>query len=176
MRFLEVRRHTIRAKPGQHLSQAGVTLARQIGETMGPFDRVIASAAPRAFETAIAMGFAVDEQLEQLGLAINSPDNALPWPESFAGAARAIQEGGGAAVVAHDQADEWRSIVTALPDGGHALVIGHGGIIELGAVACLPNADHASWGPACECCEGIRLAFDGKDFIGAEILRVKVLE
>ena len=28
MRYLEVRRHTMRTRPGKHLSQAGVTLAR----------------------------------------------------------------------------------------------------------------------------------------------------
>ncbi|MBZ0278386.1 MAG: hypothetical protein K8I60_19725, partial [Anaerolineae bacterium] len=67
MRYLEMRRHTIRIKPGQHLSQAGVTLARRVGETIGPFDRVITSTIPRAYETAIAMGFAVDEQLDELG-------------------------------------------------------------------------------------------------------------
>lgn len=62
MRVLEVRRHTMRSKPGKHLSQAGVSLARHVGETMGSFDRVVTSTLARAFETAIAMGFAVDER------------------------------------------------------------------------------------------------------------------
>ncbi len=173
MRFLEVRRHSKRAKPSQHLSQAGVTLARQIGETIGPFDRVITSTVPRAFETAVAMGFAVDEQLEQLTM---TGDALQEWPESFAAAAGMIRAGGAVADFARTQVDLWRTIVAALPDGGSALVIAHGGIIELGAVACLPNADHASWGSACEFCEGIRLGFDGQEFIGAEILRVRVIE
>ena len=34
MRYLEVRRHTMRTKPGEHLSQAGVDLARRVGEGM----------------------------------------------------------------------------------------------------------------------------------------------
>lgn len=29
--------------PGRHLNQAGVSLARRAGETIGPFDRVITS-------------------------------------------------------------------------------------------------------------------------------------
>ena len=31
MRMLEVRRHTMRRKPGQHLSQEGIDLARLVG-------------------------------------------------------------------------------------------------------------------------------------------------
>ncbi len=64
MKTIEIRRHTYRTKPGQHLSQQGVTLARHVGEGIGPFARVVTSTVPRAFETAIAMGFAVDEQNE----------------------------------------------------------------------------------------------------------------
>lgn len=46
-------------------------------------------------------------------------------------------------------------------------------IIEAGAVGCLPKADHASWGPECDYCEGVRLAFDCEKFLDAEILRAK---
>ena len=44
LRIIEHRRHTLRVKPGQHLSQAGVDLARAVGEGMGPFDLVVTSA------------------------------------------------------------------------------------------------------------------------------------
>ena len=64
MKTIEIRRHSIRTIPGDHLNQTGVSLARMVGENLGPFDRVITSTLPRAFETAIAMGFAVDEQNE----------------------------------------------------------------------------------------------------------------
>ena len=56
MRYLEHRRHSMRVQPGQHLNQAGVALARRVGETMGPFALVVTSTLPRAYETAIAMG------------------------------------------------------------------------------------------------------------------------
>lgn len=59
VRTIEHRRHTMRAKPGQHLNQAGVDLARRVGDGMGRFDRVVTSRLPRAFETAIAMGYAI---------------------------------------------------------------------------------------------------------------------
>ena len=61
MRVVEHRRHTMRVKPGDRLSQAGVDLARRVGETMGRYDLVVTSPVARASETAIAMSFAVDE-------------------------------------------------------------------------------------------------------------------
>ena len=66
-----------------------------------------------------------------------------------------------------------RNIVLAssLPDNGRTLLVSHGGIIELGAIASLPEADHASWGGGLDYCEGVRLSFDGNDFVGIEILR-----
>ena len=66
MRYLEVRRHSKRVRPGQHLSQWGVLLARRVGDELGPFDRVVTSPLPRCIETAVAMGFAVDETIEAL--------------------------------------------------------------------------------------------------------------
>ncbi len=65
MRVLEVRRHSL-VKDHVHLSQAGVDLARRVGAGTGPFDRVVTSQITRTLETAVAMGFAVDEQLAVL--------------------------------------------------------------------------------------------------------------
>jgi broad specificity phosphatase PhoE len=80
MRYVELRRHTMRTRPGQHLSQAGVSLARRVGEGVGPFDRVVTSTLPRAFETAIAMGFAVDEQIALLaGMGADVTARACAW-------------------------------------------------------------------------------------------------
>lgn len=172
MRILEIRRHTMRAKPGQHLTQVGVTLARRIGNGMGPFNRVITSTVPRAFETAIAMGFAVHEELDELAQIPDRADAELHWPASFSEIAKAIRRGGAASKFAAAQAELWRQIAAELPTGGRALIISHGGIVEAGAVACLPDADHASWGAHCDYCEGVRLAFDGRRFVSGEILRV----
>ncbi len=173
MRHVEVRRHSIRVKPGPHLSQAGVNLARRVGSSRGAYDRVITSTIPRAFETAIAMGFAVDEQLDQLREMSNDVDAEIHWAAGFAAFARVIEQGGATARFARAQAQTWRSIARVLPYGGRALVITHGGIVEAGAVACLPQADHNTWGPACDYCEGVRLSFNGETFTAAEILRVE---
>src|SRR5690348_10355417 len=72
MRTIEVRRHApttrgVERGRGSHLSARGVALARAIGAHSGPFDRVFASLVPRTLETAIAMGFAVDDQWPVLG-------------------------------------------------------------------------------------------------------------
>ena len=168
MRYLEVRRHAKRDRPSEHLSQRGVNRARRTGKAMGPFARVIASALPRAFETAVAMGFAVDEVFP----ALNPRDVGLDAGNAgFAEYADAVRRGGGTARVANEQASLWRSIAGSLADGETALVITHAAVVEAGAVACLPDADHRAWGPACRLCEGVRLAFDGATFVDAEILR-----
>ncbi len=123
MRFLEVRRHTMRAKPGQHLSQAGVTLARRVGSGIGPFNRVITSTVPRAFETAIAMGFAVDEQLEPLSTMGKAVESEIAWPASFARIAQTISQSSAVATYARAQAELWHAIAAALPDVGRALIV-----------------------------------------------------
>jgi hypothetical protein len=41
----------------------------------------------------------------------------------------------------------------------------HGGGIEPDLVACLPDADHSSWGAPFAHCDGARLAFDGHRFV-----------
>ncbi len=83
MKTLEIRRHSIRSPLGEHLNQTGVTLARLVGQNMGPFDRVVTSILPRAFETAIAMGFAVDEQNELMSTYGGAVSNEAPWPQPF---------------------------------------------------------------------------------------------
>ena len=82
MKTIEIRRHSIRTIPGDHLNQQGVTLARLVGQNLGPFDRVVTSTLPRAFETAIAMGFAVDEQNELMSTYGNEVGREAPWPLS----------------------------------------------------------------------------------------------
>ena len=103
MQHIEVRRHTMRVRPGQHLSQEGVDLARRVGGELGPFNRVITSTIPRAFETAIAMGFAVDEQLEQLGMMGDDVDAEVDWKAGFAEFARVIHRRGATARFARAQ-------------------------------------------------------------------------
>ncbi|HEV8298679.1 MAG TPA: hypothetical protein VGQ20_15340, partial [Acidimicrobiales bacterium] len=65
-RVLEVRRHSHTKQGeargrGSSLSRDGVALARVLGARTGPFAYVCTSQAPRTLETALAMGFSVDD-------------------------------------------------------------------------------------------------------------------
>ena len=172
MKTIEIRRHSIRSQPGDHLNQQGVTLARLVGESLGPFDQVVTSTLPRAFETAIAMGFAVDERNELMSTYGSEIGREAPWPLSLAGYAEVVRNGGAAAEYADRLVTIYIKLANSLADGRAALVVNHGGVAELGAVACLPNADHFSWGSHFECCEGIRLFWEDGKWLDAEVMRV----
>ena len=145
MKTIEVRRHSIRSKPGPHLNQSGITLARLVGENLGPFDRVVTSTLPRAFETAIAMGFAVDEQVELMSTYGNDVEREVPWPQPFAAYAKAVKQGGATVRYANQLASYYAGLADYLADGRAALIINHGGVLELGVTASFPDADYKSW-------------------------------
>ena len=172
MKTIEIRRHSIRNKAGQHLTQQGVSLARQVGETTGPFHRVITSTVPRAFETAIAMGFAVDEESELISTTGPYVDTEAPWPMSPGEYARIVRQGKAAARYADQLAEFYNQFLDRLAEGESALVINHGGVVELGAIACLPDANHDGWGTHFGYCEGVRLFREDGKFMKVEILRV----
>lgn len=171
MKILEVRRHSIRSLHSDHLSREGVALARFVGQAIGPFERVVTSTLPRAFETAIAMGFAVDEQNDLMSTYGNEVDKEAPWPMSFAEYAAAIQRGRAVMKYAKKLAKYYESIMDSISEGQVALAINHGGVVEIGVAGCLPDFDFSSWGGSVEYCEGARLFWEDK-FIRAEELRV----
>ena len=168
MRWLEVRRHSLTKQGaargrGSHLSAEGVKLARLVGDPLGPYATVVTAASSRAIETALAMGFAVDDTVEL-------PSGYVPgevehhdqwrWPQPYRTYAELVGRGLGLASVAEAHRRIWTAVVQAVPDGAAALVIAHGGGIEPGLVACLPNADHDTWGEPFGHCDGARLGFD----------------
>jgi hypothetical protein len=129
-------------------------------------------------ETALAMGFAVDEEFVTLTMDVASTktQKRTRWwerPQPFAALAKALGQDGPFAPHAHGIAAQWRDLLTPLPAGGRVLVIGHSGEIEPGLVACFPDADHASWGPTFGPCEGAKLTFEGElgHFVKVEFLR-----
>jgi broad specificity phosphatase PhoE len=172
---IEHRRHTMRSKPGAHLSQAGVELARSVGEQMGSFDRVVTSTAARAFETAIAMGYAVDERVHDLDpvwpddvAAEVSPE--AHWPE-FADAAGRHPDGAYVAL-GRRLAELQLAIGKSLPENGRALIVSHGALVECATIGCLPDLDYETWGRAVAYTEGVRLRWDAGRWLDAELLRV----
>lgn len=175
MRYLELRRHSVRTTLSVHLSQEGVALARRVGVGMGPFCRVVSSPSPWTYETAVAMGFAVDEQYTPVDFQ-NAEWEALarmlPDGTAFAEVSRAFHDDPLGKRFAVALRQQWTQYALVTPRGKSLLVVTHGGYIDYSAVACVPNADHESWGPALGRCEGVRLGYDSSEFVSAEILRV----
>jgi broad specificity phosphatase PhoE len=167
MRELEVRRHSRRERPGQHLTRWGVAHARRIGANLGPFDRVVTSPLARCVETAVAMGFAVDEVDPRLA----GPDGrgeTFPGFEGFEGGAGRpglaglIAQGGPLAAFVREQAEVWQELALGLPDGGRGLVVGHGAAYLDGVALHLLPADAVlATGPLASYCEGFRLRYEG---------------
>jgi broad specificity phosphatase PhoE len=170
MRVLDVRRHCLTKKGagrgrGSHLSAEGVQQARHIGERLGPYDLVLTSHIPRTLETALAMGFAVDDQLAVLGDI--APDvwveighhERWAWEEPFAVFAQIMAQGGATARLGQAQRQAWKEALEVVPDGGRVLIISHGRVIEAGLVACFPDGDYATWGAPFHHGEGARLTY-----------------
>lgn len=172
MKIIEIRRHSIRVAGGDHLNQQGIALARSVGQGMGPFHYVATSELTRALETAVAMGFPVNEQSPLLNTYGGDVEREAPWPLPFHHCAEIVRQDGAAARFAWRLADYYQMILDRIPDGGSALVVNHGGVLELGVVACLPDADFSSWGESAGYCEGARLFWEGGRFTRGEVLRV----
>lgn len=112
------------------------------------------SSKPRAFETAIAMGYAVEEQLDVLA----------EWTDDLFDAA----DHGGFAAVGALVRRAWRrrqsrpslwapsDIARSLGDDQAALIVSHSGVVE-GVMACLPELDGIALGHGVGYCEGVRL-------------------
>ncbi len=178
MPILEVRRHSIRKTDGgSQLSQEGVDLARALGAELEPFDRVVTAVLPRARETAIAMGFAVDYELMTLaGSEVYAELQDFDWGDPknpFPRISSLISEDGEYATYAKAMASLWRDILTPLENHQRALFVGHSGEIEAALVACFPGEDHVKWGSAFGPLEGARIEFGGEPahYRTLEILR-----
>jgi len=183
MRWLEVRRHSLTKKGaargrGSHLSAQGVALARAIGAELGSVAYVLTSTSPRAIETAIAMGLAVDDT-------VGLPSGYVPgevefhqqwtWPQPYVRYAELITRGGGLASVAQAHRAVWTRVVEQVDEGAVALFVGHGGGIEPALVACLPDADHQRWDGLLSHCDGARLRFTDGGFVDVEFRRASAL-
>ncbi|MGV9534726.1 histidine phosphatase family protein [Streptosporangium sandarakinum] len=181
MRWLDVRRHSLTKKGamrgrGSHLSADGIALARFIGSGVGPYERVVTSSSPRAIETAVAMGFAVDDTVEMPSGYVSEeiPRHAQwDWTEPYLQIADIIRKGRTAAAVAETHRAIWAETVNGVAEGGSALLVGHGGAIELALVACLPDASHDTWGTPFAHCDGVRLGFTDGHFVSVEFHRVR---
>lgn len=173
MRTLEHRRHSERDPGAAHLNEAGRQRARSVGAGLPRFDRVVTSPAPRAIETAEALGLRVDatvvpllEMLEQ-GEFSSLNLTSRTFEESASGLGRDPQ----LAAFAAAQLELWRTELERVPEGGRLLMISHGGLIELGAAFALPEVVRG-WGAPLGYLEGVRLVWDGRRWLSPKVLRV----
>lgn len=179
MKFLEVRRHSLTKKGagrdrGSLLSPAGVAQARQVGDSLPRAGYVLTGPDRRHVETALAMGFAIDE-------AIDWPSGYVPgivehhdqwrWERPYLRYAELLRSSTGLRAVVDEHLRHWRRAMSMVPDGESALIISSGGSIEPVLVAAVSRAAHAEWGPALHHLEGATLAFDGAEFVDISLHR-----
>jgi broad specificity phosphatase PhoE len=169
-RVLEIRRHAERHKPGANLNANGVARARNASACDRSYALVVTSPVPRAVQTTIAMGHAVDEE-DWTMASMGGSMNDFPWDVSFAAMQDAIRADPVAAAYATHQAAQLRYWLSRIEPGEALLVVNHGGIAEVGAIGLLGSVDVAALGPALDTCEGVRLELDGDRVIRVEALR-----
>jgi broad specificity phosphatase PhoE len=169
MRYVEIRRHSVRDLPGVHLSEPGRRLAADVGRTRGPFRVVVSSPELRAQETAIAMGFPPDE-LDRLWNDLG--DGRVPWPLSFAEMLDQLAINPRAIEVAARFRTGLSSLLARIGERDAILVVAHGGVPELVVASWCEPGGLDRMGPACRCMEGVYLGFDGEVCVTSTPLRV----
>ena len=136
-----------------------------------PFDLVVSSPLPRAVETAVAMGFAVGEIVEELWELGPGVEDEVDWDAGYSAFADAYRLGGATASYCDRMASVVRSLADKLPQGGAALAVTHGAIVEACAVGAGPDTAALFGGPA-GYCEGVRISYPDDVEPQVEVLRV----
>jgi len=172
VKTIEIRRHSKRYNHDQNLSPEGIELAKKIGSQIGSFDIVATSPLARAIQTASAMGFKVDQVVEEFSTYGDDVDKEVKLDSNFFEVSKVVAKGKNASLFSKKVSLALDKIAKQLKDDGSALVISHGGVIELGVVGCLPNYNFKKLGKYIGNCEGVRLFHDGEKFVDAEVLRL----
>jgi broad specificity phosphatase PhoE len=170
MKIIEHRRHAKRTKPSPHLNSEGVRAARKLGNSAGPVARVVTSPKKRAVETAVAMGFAIDDTIDVLKDIPEALNDYISHDAGFAAFYEAIAETPEADRFLRKLRNVFERELEKIPDGGRLLVVSHGGVVEWSALACLPELARALGNPL-ETAEGIELTWDRGKFVSVRALR-----
>lgn len=170
MATVEVRRHAERAGPteaGSALSTAGRAMAERLARTAPAYAVVASSPLPRAKETATIVGGRLDLADPAL-----LPDlSQIVQVRTIEEYAPLLASGERERALADEQAGAWQRLGSAARDGT-ALVITHGGVIELAALRIAKVIGKDLRGHAFSYCEGVRVRYtDGKP-TSLEVLRV----
>jgi len=180
MRELVVLRHSLTRKgvdrraTGSHLSSEGVQRARALGETLPEMAYVVVGDQPRHFETALALGCAVDEQTSLPSGYVAGEvahHDQWSWDQPFVRYSELLATSPGLARVAQVHLGLWSRVLDRVPDGCSGLVVSSGGSIEPVLVAAMPAASHRDWGSPFHQLEGAALSWDGSEFTALRFLR-----
>jgi broad specificity phosphatase PhoE len=136
---LEIRRHVQRAdlkNDESSLSPAGRALAEAIAKRAGPYALVLSSPLPRAKETAQLIAGRLDGTdpglLPEMGGVIG--DRIFGEMRALADWAEVLRERDDARQFAAEQLVTWARLASRVGEKERALVVSHGGIIELPAI------------------------------------------
>jgi broad specificity phosphatase PhoE len=181
MKFVEVFRHSKRGE-GKGLSQEGRDLAQRARALLAPhYDFCVSSPKQRARETLEAFGFNRYEVDKALA-AVN------PWEPFDAQITRLAQARGVTPLTAcweHPDAlnclrlhgatflGALKRISNRLPEGGRALVVSHGGILEAAALLRCARYHLDEIGGEIGFCEGVVFIFENEALKGVELKRLR---
>ncbi|MHA2032882.1 MAG: histidine phosphatase family protein [Candidatus Kariarchaeaceae archaeon] len=173
MKTIEHRRHSIRNQEGPHLNQSGVDLARKVGNKMDDnYQLVITSGKERAFETAVAMGYAVDKQIDELNTFGDEVMNEIEnWNMPFSEIKMYYDKQGPLYNYCHDHEKLLLKILEKIDEGRSILIISHGGVTDYPLVHLFPNSDVSLWGNNFSYCEGYKLYYEDNKFNRFDLLR-----
>lgn len=96
------------------------------------------------------MGFAVDEQNELMNTYGREVEQEAPWPQPFVNYAEIITKKGAASRYAQKLVRYYQSVLEMISESRSALVVNHGGVVELGVVCSLQHIDFSTWGELCQ--------------------------
>lgn len=179
MKYVEIFRHSKRGE-GKGLNEEGRQLARRARAMLSPhYDLCVSSPKERARETLESFGFNRYE-LDEAFTAVN------PW-EPFDEAVQELAKERGitplAACWGIPEALNYlrlqgetmivaiKRIARKLPEGGRALVVSHGGILEAAALHACPNYALEEIGGEIGFCKGLVFKIDGDNLAGIELKR-----
>ena len=160
MIIIELRRHSNRVSPSPHLNQEGVEKARKVGNELGDFDKVISSNAPRAIETAVAMGYAVDMQSQFLDTFGQRIQDKHGWPMTFQEISTLLEISEILRKFAEEQFNFYMSLLERIETGQSILIVSHGGVMDIPFVYSLKMIGIEPKGEDFSYCEGFRFHFN----------------
>ena len=179
MKTLEVRRHSLTKKGssrerGSLLSSEGVRAARVVGDTLPAFGYVLTAPERRHTETAVAMGYAVDEMVEWPSGYVEGVvehHDQWRWDQPFLRYQELLLTSSVLREVAETHLGHWRHALDQIREGEDALVVSSGGSIEPVLVAAFTAGDLREWGSALHQLDGATLTFEGQDCVEVVIRR-----